>query len=409
MPVAAHESVAARLAELGALNAVVDIVAQPRLVAGGPLAGLPVAVKNIIDVEGLPTRCGSPIDVAPAAADALLVARLRAAGAAIVATTQCLEFAAGFVHPDVGDTRNPLDPALTAGGSSGGSAAVVATGAVPVAVGTDTGGSIRIPASYCGVPGIKPTTGWIPLDGVQALSPTLDCAGVFAATAAELWPSLAVMAGAAVEPVQTTHRHLVLGVLDDQFADASVGTAEAQRFEAALRALEAAGVQLRRGSPRWSTQLVELTDALTVIVTREAAEVHRGRDVTRYAEGTQQLLAVGETYRDCDEAAARARRDALIAEIDESLVGVDALVGPTVGFVAPVENPPFGLDDDAEARFTGPYNLSGHPAVSLPLGDGGMPLALQVAGRRGGDRDLIGVAAHLEHVLAAAHRSGGTS
>src|ERR1700744_1473676 len=114
----------------------------------------------------MPTRCGSPATGdEPATADAALVGRLRAAAADVFATAQCLEFAAGFAHPRVGDTRNPRDPARTSGGSSGGSAALVAAGVCDLAIGTDTGGSIRIPAAYCGVVGLKPTYGLVPTDG----------------------------------------------------------------------------------------------------------------------------------------------------------------------------------------------------------------------------------------------------
>ncbi|HEY0936701.1 MAG TPA: amidase, partial [Trebonia sp.] len=160
-----------RLERLGRpLNAVVAVDPAPARGADGPLAGEPVAVKDIIAVAGLPTRCGSPAsDSGPAPADAEVVRRLRAAGAVVFATTQCLEYAAGFAHPEIGDTRNPRDPSRTSGGSSGGSAAVVAAGVCDLALGTDTGGSIRIPAAYCGVIGLKPSYGAVPVTGVFPL------------------------------------------------------------------------------------------------------------------------------------------------------------------------------------------------------------------------------------------------
>ena len=134
-------------------------------------------------MAGVPTRCGSPAsDPRPARQDAAVVRRLRAAGAEVFATTQCLEYAAGFAHPEVGDTRNPRDPSRTSGGSSGGSAALVAAGVCDLALGTDTGGSIRIPAAYCGVVGLKPTYGLLPLDGIFPLSPRCDHAGTLTAT-----------------------------------------------------------------------------------------------------------------------------------------------------------------------------------------------------------------------------------
>src|ERR1700722_18684833 len=157
-----------RLERLGRpLNAVASVAPAPARAADGPLAGQPVAVKDIIAVAGLPTRCGSPArDPAPAAADATVVHRLRAAGAEVFATTQCLEYAAGFAHPEIGDTRNPRDPSRTSGGSSGGSAALVAAGVFDLSIGSDTGGSIRIPAAYCGIVGLKPTYGLLPTGGI---------------------------------------------------------------------------------------------------------------------------------------------------------------------------------------------------------------------------------------------------
>ena len=165
-----------RLERLGRpLNAVVVGGRRAAPGRGGPLAGRPVAVKDIIAVAGLPTRCGSPASRRDAGQRPTprWSARLRAAGAEVFATAQCLEFAAGFAHPGVGDTRNPRDPSRTSGGSSGGSAALVAAGVCDLAIGTDTGGSIRIPAAYCGIVGLKPTYGLVPVDGVFPLSPSL--------------------------------------------------------------------------------------------------------------------------------------------------------------------------------------------------------------------------------------------
>ena len=186
-----------RLERLGRpLNAVASVAPVPDRVADGPLAGQSVAVKDIIAVAGLPTRCGSPAsDPAPATVDATVVHRLRTAGAEVFATTQCLEYAAGFAHPQIGDTRNPRDPSRTSGGSSGGSAAVVAAGVCDLALGTDTGGSVRIPAAYCGVVGLKPSYGALPTTGVFPLSPTCDHVGTLTATVAGTALLYGVLAG----------------------------------------------------------------------------------------------------------------------------------------------------------------------------------------------------------------------
>src|ERR1700691_503678 len=221
-----------RLARLGRpVNAVVSVAGAPRWSSAGPLSGRPVAFKDIIAVEGLPTRCGSPsTSSAPATEDAALVGRLRAAGAEVFATAQCLEFAAGFANPRVGDTRNPRDRSRTSGGSSGGSAALVAAGVCDLAIGTDTGGSIRIPAAYCGVVGLKPTYGRVPVDGVFPLSPSLDHAGTLTATAADSIALLRAIAGPL--PAPTTVAVPVIGVLSAQLADPSV----TPEVHAALRA-----------------------------------------------------------------------------------------------------------------------------------------------------------------------------
>jgi len=211
-----------RLDRLGRpLNAVAGVAGAPRRSAAGPLSGRPVAVKDIIAVQGLPTRCGSPsTSDAPAVADAPLVTALRAAGAEVFASAQCLEFAAGFAHPRVGDTRNPHNKERTSGGSSGGSAALVAAGVCDLAIGTDTGGSIRVPAAYCGVVGLKPTYGLVPADGVFPLSPSLDHAGTLTTTAADSIALLQAIAGPL--PASPTIGVPVIGVLSAQLTDPSV-------------------------------------------------------------------------------------------------------------------------------------------------------------------------------------------
>ena len=152
----------------------------------GPLHGVPVAVKDMIDIAGHPRGNGNPHDMAaaPAAGDAPVVRALREAGADVFAATSLLEYAAGAVHPGVPEARNPFDPGRTAGGSSGGSAALVGAGVCPAALGTDTGGSVRIPAHYCGIAGFKPSSGALDVAGVTPLSPSLDHVGILGADVA---------------------------------------------------------------------------------------------------------------------------------------------------------------------------------------------------------------------------------
>jgi 2-dehydropantoate 2-reductase len=389
-----------RLDRLGRpLNAVVSVAGAPRRSATGPLSGRPVAVKDIITVNGLPTSCGSPsTSDAPASADAALVGRLRVAGAEVFATAQCLEFAAGFAHPRVGDTRNPRDPTRTSGGSSGGSAALVAAGVCDLAIGTDTGGSIRIPAAYCGVVGLKPTYGLVPTDGVFPLSPSLDHAGTLTATAADGIALLRAIAGPL--PAAPAVGVPVLGVLSAQLADPSVTPEVRGAVRAALDQLAAAGWQLREVKPPWLAEPDRWEEALTVIVAREAVTSHAGRDTSQYAAGTRALLAFGAAVTQAQYARARAAQAELTAAVEETLAGVDALAGPTVGYCAPEQDPPFGAgDDNGEGRFTGPYNLTGHPAVSIPVPAPGLPVGLQLAGRRDHDLALLELAAAAEIAL----------
>jgi len=406
-----------RLERLGRpVNAVVSVIGAPDRAADGPLAGRPVAVKDIIAVAGVPTTCGSPVhDASPAAADAELVRRLRAAGAEVFATTQCLEYAAGFAHPDVGDTRNPRDPSRTSGGSSGGSAALVAAGVCDLAIGTDTGGSIRIPAAYCGVVGLKPTAALVPLDGVFPLSPTCDNAGTLTATAAGAALLLGVLAdraggrageagggageaGGGAEGGRPGPPRV--RVLAAQLADPSVTSEVRAAVTGALDMLASAGWDVRELTAPWLDELPAWEEPLGVIVAREAHLVHADRDTRGYADGTRALLEFGASVTDQRYAWALNRRAELTAAIEASLAGADALAGPTVGYTAPEQDPPFGVgNDNAEGRFTGPYNLSGHPAVSLPVPSAGLPAGIQLAGHRGRDQDLLRVAVAAEGLL----------
>jgi Asp-tRNA(Asn)/Glu-tRNA(Gln) amidotransferase A subunit family amidase len=417
-----------RLERLGRpLNAVASVIGAPQRAADGPLAARPVAIKDIIAVAGVPTRCGSPAsDPEPAEHDAEVVRRLRTAGAEVLAAAQCLEYAAGFAHPEVGDTRNPRDPSRTSGGSSGGSAALVAAGVCDLALGTDTGGSIRIPAAYCGVVGLKPTFGLVSADGVVPLSPTCDHVGTLTATVPGTQDLLAVLADradllglaeaadlpgsadlsdltelAALADPAGHAGPFTVGVLGAQLADPSVTAPVRDAVSAALGRLAAAGWQVRELTAPWLDDLAAWEDVLTVIVAREAHLVHAGRDHSRYAEGTRALLDYGASVGDDQFARALARRDELRAAIDASLDGVDVLAGPTVGYQAPEQDPPFGVgESNAEGRFTGPYNLSGHPALSLPVPAAGLPAGLQLAGPCGRDLALLRVAAAAEQVIA---------
>ncbi len=417
---AAHE----RVERLGRpLNAVADTVAVPDRSPSGVLAGTPVAVKDIVAVAGVVTRYGStlPTEVA-AATDATVVARLRAAGAEVLAVSQCLEYAAGAVHPAVGDTRNPRDPTRTSGGSSGGSAALVAAGAVTLAVGTDTGGSIRIPAAYCGVVGLKPTRGLVPTEGVFPLSATCDAVGPIAADVAGARLLLSVLTDRPelAVPPPPRDRPPVVGILRGQLDDPSVTAEVRARLGWALDALAGAGWRLVEVDAEWARDGAAGERVLTDVVLHEAAAVHADR-LPRlrpwYGPGTLAVLDVGAQIDDDRYAAALTAADRLTAGVLDSLAGVDVLAGPAVPYVAPEHDPPI-TGDSAEGRFSAPYNLTGHPAITLPVPKAeppggpptgvatglatGLPVGLQLAGHRDGDAALLSIAAAAEAVLCAA-------
>ena len=196
----------------------------------------------------------------------------------------------------------------------------------------------------------------------------------------------------------------VVRVLAAQLADSSVTGEVRSAVLAALDALAAAGWDVRELTAPWLDELAAWEEPLGVIVAREAHLAHAGRDTRRYAAGTRALLEFGAAVTDQRYAWALDRRSELAVAIEASLAGADVLAGPTVGFTAPEQDPPFGVgDDNAEGRFTGPYNLSGHPAVSLPVPWAGLPAGLQLAGHRGRDQALLRVAVAAEELMPGHH------
>ena len=288
----------------------------------------------------------------PPRATPTLVARLRAAGAEVFATTQCLEYAAGFAHPDIGDTRNPRDPSRTSGGSSGGSAALVAAGVCDLAVGTDTGGSIRIPAAYCGIVGLKPTAAWCPVDGVFPLSPSLRPRGHAdrhrgTAPSPACWRCWPAGPRAGRGRRQAAGRRPPAVRRADRTAVRPVGDARgARRLDRAHWPARRGRLGLRELNAPWLDELAGWEEPLAVIVAREAATCTRAGTPAATREGTRALLAFGARSREDGTRRALARRAELTAAVDASLAGVDVLAGPTVGYMAPEQDPPFGVGDD---------------------------------------------------------------
>jgi aspartyl-tRNA(Asn)/glutamyl-tRNA(Gln) amidotransferase subunit A len=420
-PVTVAEQALARIARLEpALNAFADPMAEQalaeatqragELAAGrgrGPLHGIPVAIKDLIEVAGAPTGYGSRVlPPAVAAADAALVARLRAAGAVILGKTNLLEYAYGIAHPEVGQTNNPHDVTRTSGGSSGGSAAAVAAGIVPVAIGTDTGGSIRIPAAYCGIVGLKPSFGLVPTEGVFPLSWTLDHAGPLARSVEDTALALAALTGAPVPIAPVDLAGVRVGLFRHHFDHAAVTPEVRASTEAAVARLTALGAAVTGIA---IADLAPVNRELLHILLPEAAVIHAdlyARNASGYALGTRKQIEAGFTAKATDYVRAERYRAALRGAVEATLAEVDVLLSPTVPFVAPAEDPEFVEGDyDGEMLASGFANMTGHPALSLPCGMAGhLPVGLQLTGRLGDDARLLSIAAAVEAALDAYRR-----
>jgi aspartyl-tRNA(Asn)/glutamyl-tRNA(Gln) amidotransferase subunit A len=355
----------------------------------GPLHGVPVAVKDLFDVRGLPTRGGSLVtDDRPATRDAPAVHRLRAAGAVVLGKTTTHEFAHGVTTPP---TRNPWDLSRIPGGSSGGSAAAVASGQVPAALGSDTGGSIRVPAALCGVSGLRPRPADVPTAGCLPFSPKLDTCGPIAGDAADLALLFAVL-GATSCPLTDSVDGLRVGTVPP----AALGDVDPE----VLAAVETAvGVLREDGAvpvpvdvppfPSWSAPR-------TVYVLSDFLAVHRaegwypGRR-EHYGEEVASYLALAERITQGERDTAVRELERLESRLRAALEDVDVLVLPTTAVPAPtVEECTFRSGDAGRSpvvgtlmRLCGPFSWCGFAVVSVPCGStaDGRPIGLQVAGR----------------------------
>lgn len=361
--------------------------ADAELAAGnwiGPLHGVAVAVKDNIDVAGMPTRCGSNVlaDAPPAARDARIVERLREAGAVVVAKTHLHEFAygpSGLVNAS-GPARHPHDPTRITGGSSSGSAALVAKGIVPLALGTDTGCSVRTPAALCGVVGLKPTRGALPVDGVFPLSTTFDHVGLLARDVLDAGLAWGALPG--IAHLRTPVSGLRVGRLRGGLWDV-LDAAFESALDDACRTLAHLGAEVR------DVTLPETDDLLAVypVVTgSEAYETHQRwfeNDPDLYQPATAALLAAqrdrpATDYVRAVRTAARLRRDVLRRLRRD---GLDALITVTT----PLRSA--ALDSDPAAlrgpllQMCIPFSVLGVPAVSVPApGGGDFPIGVQVIG-----------------------------
>jgi aspartyl-tRNA(Asn)/glutamyl-tRNA(Gln) amidotransferase subunit A len=376
----------------------------------GALHGIPVAVKDLIDVAGTRTTSASAIPSPVAAADAPSVARLREWGAIIIGKTNLHEFAFGTTSEEsaFGPVRNPHDPSRSAGGSSGGSAAALAAGMCFAALGTDTGGSIRIPSAACGTVGLKPTIGELDCDGIVPLSSSLDHLGPMTRSVRDAVLLFDVLGGHPLAPAGVSER-ATFAVPGPYFCDRIDPGAQAA-LERARDALRDAGHVVRD---------VEIAHAAWTpavylhIVLPEAAEYHAPlleRFADRYCPGVRLRLEMGRYLLAEDYARAMRLRRILTAEVDDALDECDALLLPAL----PIPAPPLGAATVEVAGATEPvravmlrltqlFNVTGHPAVSLPAPHDvdRLPRGLQIVGRRHQTGRLLQVAELVERAVSA--------
>jgi aspartyl-tRNA(Asn)/glutamyl-tRNA(Gln) amidotransferase subunit A len=393
----------------------------------GPLAGVPVGVKDLFDVTGSHTRAGSAVPPdALAEQDALAVARLRDAGAVLVGRTRTHEFAWGITtqHAFLGGTRNPHATDRIPGGSSGGSAAAVAAGMVPLALGTDTACSLRLPAAFCGLVAHKPTHGLVPLTGVLPLSPSMDTGGALVRTVGDARFALELLSGRRLPPPEPVDG-LRVGV-----AGSGGGLPLDRDVAAAYRAAGDAVDQLVGSVDEIRLPLGDrVVDAYRGVQAREALRWHRGtarwpQYADRYGPDVRARLAAAEEMSAAELDEAQALRSQLRDEMARVFERVDLLLMP-VASTGPstVDEPDLvryrtghdegrhdeGQHDEgqhADLRravlpWTVPANLGGWPACSVPVGrdSDGLPIGVQIVGPAGSDARVLDLAAELEASL----------
>ncbi|MEO7500285.1 MAG: amidase [Casimicrobiaceae bacterium] len=368
----------------------------------GALHGIPVGIKDIIDTGDMPTEDGTALHAGRAPAhDAAVVAMLRAAGAVIMGKTVTTELAT--LSP--GKTRNPQDPRHTPGGSSSGSAAAVAAGMVPLAVGTQTNGSVIRPAAFCGVFGFKPTFGLIPRSGVLKVSRTLDQVGVFARTLADVALIAEQLVGHDVLDPDTTPRArmpLVATAAEEPPLPPVLAYVEGPVWDRASDDTRQAFAELvdtlgdcvvRIDLPPVANQALDWHK--TIMEAEMAASLDRewekGRD--RISPELRDQLARGRATSAFDYLSARARIPLLNAGFSSIFERCDAIITPATPGTAPE-----GLESTGDPAFCTLWSLCGMPALTLPLmtGDNGLPLGVQMVGQRGDDARLLRTARWLE-------------
>jgi aspartyl-tRNA(Asn)/glutamyl-tRNA(Gln) amidotransferase subunit A len=390
----------------------------------GPLHGIPISLKDNIYTEGIHTTAGSRIlkDFIPKK-DATVVAELRQAGVVLLGKTNLHEFAYGVTtnNPHYGPTRNPWDLSRIPGGSSGGSAAAVAAGLCYGSIGTDTGGSVRIPAALCGVVGLKPGLGWVSTDGVIPLSPRLDCVGPIARTTQDaallLQPIALRVKGDALfrslKKPSGRHRKFRLG-LSRKFFFEAISDDVRQIFNAALGSFRKIGAQLSEVS---IPLLRETEDAGNQIAWAEATHYHQQSGwfpsrAADYGDDVRTRLEMGTKVPATAFLGALEMRDQFIQQLHLAMTssGVDALVVPTTPIAAPrVDEETTRIGETVHPtralllHHNRPANLAGVPAISIPCGftPDGLPVGLQLIGAVAEEHALLRIA----HAFECSRRS----
>jgi len=410
-----HVDVEAAIEAAKAMDRLREVRAAP-----SRFAGIPISIKDLFDIKGQVTRAGSRAldDSPPAEADAPVVSRLRRAGFILIGRTNMTEFAFSGVgiNPHYGTPGNPFDRARIPGGSSSGAPVSVADAFAVVAIGTDTGGSVRVPAALCGVVGFKPTQFRVSRDGAIPLSTTLDSIGPLANSVACCAVADAVLAGEpAVLPARAPIAAFRLGVAKTIFLD-DLESPVATAFERACSRLSRAGARLV------DLPLTELADypAITAkggFSPPEAYAWHADLIARRgavYDRRVRERIERGRDVSAADYVRLCWQRSALIARIDRATADVDAVLAPTVPLVAP---PIAAFAEDADywrlngllLRNTAIVNFLDRCAVTVPIQPpGSAPVGLMVVGRHGDDRHLLRVASAIEAAIAETAIAGGS-
>lgn len=366
--------------------------------AAGQLRGVPVALKDLIDQRGRVTTCGSAFYRETPTRSAPAISRLESAGASIIGRTGLHEFAFGFSseNPHFGAVRNPWDSDTSTGGSSGGSAAAVAAGIVPLAVGTDTGGSVRVPAALCGCYGLKVTYGAIPLDGVFPLVPSIDTVGPIADSAARIATAYRVMSGETGDTPEL--RSLRFGVPQPWYNEGPVAPGVDIAFEDSLNSLRSMGHEVNP---------IHLPDVLpdrriNFAIAREVTSVHRDYRSRGMPYGDDVAARLDEAAAVSDEQSDEGLQwqQMIRSRFADAFATVDLLITPTV----PEMRKLIGEDliggvhyRKVLSWFTSMVNHALLPAVTFPLaGTGAPPVSIQVIGPPGSDLALIAVATACE-------------